>query len=114
MAKIELEPIAIVRSPRDAVRDDDWGGLESQIVLDPRFEADALDGIEQFSHAEILFFFDRVDPQKIVAGARHPRNNPDWPAVGVFAQRGEARPNPCRRTHVRIVWRAGWRLLFVG
>jgi tRNA (Thr-GGU) A37 N-methylase len=33
-----------------------------------RFEADALDGIDQFSHAEILFFFDRVDPAKIVAG----------------------------------------------
>ena len=62
MAKIELEPIAVVRSPRDEVHDDEWGGLESQIVLDERFEADALDGIEHFSHAEILFFFDRVDP----------------------------------------------------
>ena len=68
MARIELEPIAVVRSTRDEVRDDDWGGLESQIVLDARFEVGALDGIEQFSHAEVLFFFDRVDPEKIVVG----------------------------------------------
>jgi hypothetical protein len=44
MAKIELEPIGVVRSPRGDVRDDEWGGLQAQIVLDPRFEADALDG----------------------------------------------------------------------
>jgi tRNA (adenine37-N6)-methyltransferase len=107
VAKLELEPIAIVRSPRAEVRDDDWGGLEAEIVLDPRFEADALDGIDQFSHAEILFFFDRVDPAKIVAGARHPRNNREWPAVGIFAQRGKARPNRIGSTIVRVVGREG-------
>jgi tRNA (adenine37-N6)-methyltransferase len=107
MAKIELEPIAVVRSPRAEVRDDEWGGLESEIVLDPRFAADALEGIEQFSHAEILFFFDRVDPDKIVAGARHPRNNRAWPAVGIFAQRGKARPNRIGSTIARIVRREG-------
>ena len=26
-------------------------------------------------------------------GARHPRNREDWPLVGIFAQRAEARPN---------------------
>src|SRR2546422_11603524 len=93
MPKIELEPIAVVRSPRTEVRDDDWGGLESQIVLDPRLEADALDGIEQFSHAEVLFFFDRVDPGKIVAGGRPPRDKPDRPAGGGFPPRGGGRPN---------------------
>ena len=107
MAKVELEPIAVVRSPRADVRDDDWGGLEAEIVLDARFAPDALDGIEQFSHAEIVFFFDRVDPAKIVAGARHPRNNRDWPAVGIFAQRGKARPNRIGSTIVRILRREG-------
>ena len=37
--------------------------------------------------------FDRVDPEAVVVGARHPRNNPDWPAVGIFAQRAKGRPN---------------------
>jgi tRNA-Thr(GGU) m(6)t(6)A37 methyltransferase TsaA len=113
MARIELEPIGVVRSPREAVRDDEWGGLESEIALDERFAADALDGIEQFSHAEILFFFDRVDPGKIVAGARHPRNNRAWPAVGIFAQRGKARPNRIGSTIVRILRRDG-RSLYVA
>jgi tRNA (adenine37-N6)-methyltransferase len=113
MGAIEVEPIAIVRTARTEVRDDDWGGLESQIVLDARFAPDALDGIDQFSHAEILFFFDRVDPGKIVAGARHPRNNRDWPAVGIFAQRGKARPNRIGSTIVRIVRREG-RVLHVA
>src|SRR3989442_13258060 len=107
MPKIELEPIAVVRSPRTEVRDDDWGGLESQIVLDPRLEADALDGIEQFSHAEVLFFFDRVDPGKIVAGARHPRKQPGWPAVGGFAPRGKAGPDRIRPPHGPIGRRDG-------
>lgn len=36
---------------------------------------------------------DRVDPNKIESSARHPRNRPDWPLVGIFAQRGKNRPN---------------------
>jgi tRNA-Thr(GGU) m(6)t(6)A37 methyltransferase TsaA len=113
VSKIELEPIGIVRSPRAEVRDDEWGGMQARIELDPRFEASALDGIEQFSHAEVLFFFDRVDPDRIVAGARHPRNNRAWPAVGIFAQRGKARPNRIGSTIVRIVRRDG-RVLHVA
>lgn len=107
MATIELEPIGVVRSPRGEVRDDEWGGSEAEIVLDARFDADALDGIEEFSHAEVLFFFDRVDPAAIVPGARHPRNNRAWPAVGIFAQRAKGRPNRIGSTIVRIVRRAG-------
>ncbi|WP_373281984.1 TrmO family methyltransferase domain-containing protein [Nocardia veterana] len=53
-------------------------------------------------------FFDRVDDSDIHPGARHPRGNPEWPRVGIFAQRGKARPDRigvrgvpagcCRRT----------------
>ena len=35
----------------------------------------------------------KVDPAKIETGARHPRERMDWPLVGIFAQRGKARPN---------------------
>lgn len=111
--QIEIEPIGVVRSARAEVRDDEWGGTECEIVLSDRFEADALAGIEDFSHAEILFFFDRVDPDKIVAGARHPRNNRAWPAVGIFAQRGKNRPNRIGSTIVRVIRRDG-RVLRVG
>jgi tRNA-Thr(GGU) m(6)t(6)A37 methyltransferase TsaA len=111
--KIEVEPIGHVRGPRKEPRDDDWGGSEARIVLDDRFPTDALEGLEDFSHAEILFFFDRVDPAGITTGARHPRDDPAWPAVGIFAQRGRGRPNRIGSTIVRILRREG-RILHVA
>lgn len=105
--RFELEPIGRVEARRSEAIDDDWGGSESAIVLDARFEPDALAGLEDFSHVEVLFVFDRVEPAKIVSGARHPRNNPDWPAVGIFAQRGKNRPNRLGSTICRILGREG-------
>jgi tRNA-Thr(GGU) m(6)t(6)A37 methyltransferase TsaA len=111
MAKFEIEPIGRVEAARKEAIDDDWGGSESAIVLDPRFEEDALAGLESFSHVEVLFVFDRVDPATIVSGARHPRNNRAWPAIGIFAQRGKNRPNRLGSTICRIVRRDGRRLV---
>ena len=111
MPKFEIEAIGRVEATRKQAIDDDWGGTESAILLDPRFEEDALAGLESFSHVEVLFVFDRVDPAKIVSGARHPRNNKDWPAVGIFAQRGKNRPNRLGSTICRVVRREGRRLV---
>jgi tRNA (Thr-GGU) A37 N-methylase len=105
--KVELEPIGRVETARQEVKDDFWGGVEARIVLDQRFDPVALDGIEAFSHAEIVFLFDRVPAVKIELGARRPRNNPDWPAVGIFAQRGKNRPNRIGTTICRILGRDG-------
>ncbi len=104
---IELEPIGTVRASRQAAEDDFWGGSEAHVVLADGIEPEALQGLEAFSHVEVLFFFDRVAPEKIVRGARHPRNNPDWPAVGIFAQRGKNRPNRLGSTICRILGREG-------
>jgi tRNA (adenine37-N6)-methyltransferase len=91
--KIELQPIGHVEAVRPHAEDDFWGGEEARIALAPGFAAEALQGLAEFSHVEVLFYFHQVDPAKIVAGARHPRNNTQWPAVGIFAQRGKNRPN---------------------
>jgi len=107
---IAIESIGRVEARRKHASDDYWGGSHACIVLDERFPIDALEGLEQFSHAEVLFYFDRADPQKVVYGARHPRNNPDWPAIGIFAQRGKNRPNRIGSTIVRIDRREGRRL----
>jgi tRNA (Thr-GGU) A37 N-methylase len=109
--RLDIEAIGRVEAARSEAVDDDWGGSESSILLDERFSADALAGLESFSHVEVLFFFDRVDPAKIVAGARHPRNNRDWPAVGIFAQRGKNRPNRIGSTICRVVRVDGPRLV---
>jgi len=97
----------MVQPSRKTAEDDYWGGDEARIVLDERVGEDALRGIEDFSHAEIIFCFDRVEEAKILTGARYPRNNPDWPAVGIFAQRGKNRPNRIGSTICRILRREG-------
>jgi len=104
---ITLQPIGIVRNSRQEIEDDHWGGIVSEIVLDESLSEENLWGIEEFSHAEVIFYFHQVDDEKIVTGARHPRNNPAWPRVGIFAQRGKNRPNRIGLAAVRIISREG-------
>ncbi len=115
MHTILLEPIGVVRSSRSAVVDDDWDAVATRIELDPdRFTPDALAGLDSFSHVEVLFHMDQVDPARIVTGARHPRNQTHWPAVGIFAQRGKNRPNQLGLTICRVVRVAGLTLELTG
>lgn len=98
----EIQPIDFVRSNRKIAEDDYWGKTRSFIRLVDGFEPAALQGLGDFSHVEIIFLFDRVDPSKIMTGARHPRSNQDWPKIGIFAQRGKNRPNRLGSTICRI------------
>jgi tRNA (adenine37-N6)-methyltransferase len=111
---IGMSPIATVKNTRKEVEDDNWGDVISTIELDSAFSEEALLQIESFSHAEIFYYFDRVEDSKIETGARHPRNNQDWPKVGIFAQRGKNRPNRLGATIVRIVKREGRNLMVKG
>lgn len=104
---MDFAPIAFIRASRAVAEDDFWGGSVARIELAEGFDEAALQGLEAFSHAEVIFVFDQVDPAKIVTGARHPRNNPEWPKVGIFAQRGKNRPNRIGSTVVRILKRKG-------
>jgi tRNA (adenine37-N6)-methyltransferase len=88
-----VRAIGRVSSSRDAPIDDDWDAVTAAITVDGRFGVEAVAGLAEFSHIEVLFVFDRVDPDDVHTGARHPRGNPDWPEVGVFAQRVKNRPN---------------------
>ena len=91
---VVLTPVGHVRGGRGEALDDDWGASRARIELDPAvFTPDALAGLEDFSHLEVIFAFDRVPDEKIEFGARHPRGRKDWPLVGIFAQRGKNRPN---------------------
>lgn len=91
---MELQPIGYVTSPRTQAIDDDWEEITSTITLDAqRFTPAALAGLEDFSHVEVVYLFDRVDPERVQTGDRHPRANTEWPKVGIFAQRAKNRPN---------------------
>lgn len=89
-----MQPIGHVRGGRDEAVDDDWGPVTSRIELDGGIlDGSAVDGLDGFSHVEVLYVFDRVDPSAVCTGARHPRGNTDWPSVGILAQRAKDRPN---------------------
>jgi tRNA-Thr(GGU) m(6)t(6)A37 methyltransferase TsaA len=111
---ITLQPIGVVRCGRIDIVDDFWGGVPAVIELASELPEDSLDGLDEFSHAEIIYVFNRVLETMIVAGARHPRNNSSWPRVGIFAQRAKGRPNRLGATIVRIMGRDGRRLIVEG
>lgn len=104
--EISLKPIAIVKNPRTDLSDDYWGNVISEIELLEDVPADSFDGIEEFSHLEILFFFNQSDKSKIVFNG-HPRGNKNWPRVGIFAQRKKDRPNSIGLTIVELLERKG-------
>ena len=99
----DIQAVGYVSAPRPHAEDDFWGGEEASITLTAPFTAEALAGLADFSHVEVLFLFHEVEDSKIVAGARHPRNNKAWPAVGIFAQRGKNRPNRIGSTICRVL-----------
>lgn len=104
---IELQPIATVQTSRIEIADDNWGNVISEIVLDARFPEEAFEGIDQFSHIEVIFFFDKVSESDISTSARHPRSNVNWPKTGIFAQRGKNRPNRLGLCTAKLLSRSG-------
>jgi tRNA-Thr(GGU) m(6)t(6)A37 methyltransferase TsaA len=111
---ITLEPVAFVRGGRSEPRDDGWDAEVARIELAVGFDAEALDGLETFSHVEIVFLFDHVDPARVERGSRHPRGNKEWPKVGIFAQRAKDRPNRLGVSVAKIVSREGKTLTVAG
>lgn len=103
---IILHPVAFVKNTRTDLSDDYWGSVVSEIELTDNIPADAFNGIDEFSHLEIIFHFDKSDKSKIVFSG-HPRGNKNWPHVGIFAQRKKDRPNALGLTIVEMVKREG-------
>jgi tRNA (adenine37-N6)-methyltransferase len=112
---IELQPIGRVEGGRRVPDDDGWDAEVCDLVLDgDRFEPSALAGLAEFSHVEVVFHFHLVDESSVVTGARHPRGRDDWPAVGIFAQRGRVRPNRLGVSVARLVAVDGLRVTVRG
>ena len=109
-----IAPIAFVRGGRAAVGDDNWGTVQASIDLVDGLGPEALFGLADFSHIEVVFQFDQVSDSKIETGARHPRGNTDWPLVGIFAQRGKNRPNRIGLCTCRVIGVEGTRVTVEG
>jgi tRNA (adenine37-N6)-methyltransferase len=99
-----LRPIGTVLGGREEWVEDDWYGVTATIRLDAsRFGPGAVQGLDTFSHLEVVFLFDRVDPAKIRTDPRPARGNPQWPPVGVFAGHGPFRPNRLGVSRCRLL-----------
>jgi tRNA-Thr(GGU) m(6)t(6)A37 methyltransferase TsaA len=94
LTAISMTPVGVVHSTRKELSDDNWLREQASIELDEKqFSPDALAGLSDFSHVEIVFYMSQADPAQVERGSRRPRDNAAWPSVGVFAQRGKDRPN---------------------
>lgn len=89
-----------------------WEAREALIEIDSDW-AEALQGIEGFSHIWLLWWLDRRDapPGALLV---HPEGRPEVPLVGIFATRSPHRPNPLAMTAVRLLERQGRRLRVRG
>jgi len=100
---ITLGTVGIVQNTRTDPGDTDhWGDVISAILIDERFPEDCLQGLEEFSHVEVLYHFHQAQ-ERPDYHARPPRGRSDLPAVGVFADRGPRRPNRIGATVCRVL-----------
>ena len=90
--EIIIQPIGFVKNIRNAPTDDHWESIVSEIELTDNIPSAALLNIAEFSHLEIIYLFNQVNPVDIVFSGR-PRGNPNYPEVGIFGQRKKDRPN---------------------
>jgi tRNA (Thr-GGU) A37 N-methylase len=94
MPSFEITPIGTVWNDRtDVQHTDNWGAVRSTITIDERFGEACLQGLEGFSHVEVLFIFDQFPELDDYREPRPYRGRSDLPSVGVFAGRGPRRPN---------------------
>ena len=97
--KLELETIGVIHTPyKEKFAVPRQPGLVSaakaQLILSPPFdEADALRGIEQFSHVWLIFAFHETMDKGWNPTVRPPRLGGNE-RLGVFATRSTFRPNP--------------------
>lgn len=89
---IEVPVVATVIGGHTGRLDDFKGGVESIIRLAPEYPVETLQGIEEFSHLQVTWFFNEGSPDDVALHARAPRDNPNWPATGTFVHHNHRRP----------------------
>ncbi|MEQ4304644.1 SAM-dependent methyltransferase [Plantactinospora sp. B6F1] len=115
MPSFEITPIGTVRNDRTEVQHTDhWGAVRSTIIIDERFGDACLQGLEGFSHVDVLFIFDRFPEHDDFREPRPSRGRTDLPPVGIFAGRAPRRPNRIGVTCCAIESVRGRELTVVG
>jgi tRNA (adenine37-N6)-methyltransferase len=91
-----MMPIGTVRNEVKTPIVKGWGKVASDY-------AEALDGLEDFSHALVIFWMDQAGPPKSLKD--HVQGRQELPVAGLFARRAPSRPNPIRVSAVSILSR---------
>jgi len=99
--KIDVKPIGYVKTEAVGKEVRDRSHV-SQIVFRKEL-AEALEGIQGFSHIFILFWLHRIGEKERGTMKVHPRGREDMPLLGVFATRTPHRPNPIGLTRVKLL-----------
>ena len=108
MMDMTLKAIGIVRNEvkqKPQQRPFGWEKVCSDIVVKSNL-TEALDGLEDFSHVEVLCWMHQADNEKLPMKV-HPMGNQALPLVGRFATRSPNRPNPIGKTTVILLERRG-------
>ncbi len=96
---ISIRPVGIVRNKEKGQHFGGWSKTVSDIVVNKRLTP-ALDGLEDYSHAVIVYWMHEVKKHVI---KHHPQGTA--PLVGIFACRCQGRPNPIGVSAVKILKR---------
>ncbi|MDJ1486329.1 SAM-dependent methyltransferase [Cytophagaceae bacterium YF14B1] len=104
--EIKIHSVAIVKNTRKTPTDDYWEGVVSEIELADHIPTEAFDQISDFSHLEIIYYFNQVEDSDIVFSGR-PRGNPAYPLVGIYGQRKKDRPNAIGLATVELLEHKG-------
>jgi tRNA-Thr(GGU) m(6)t(6)A37 methyltransferase TsaA len=84
------------------------------VEIDPAWSS-ALEGIEEFSHIWVVWWFDLSPAGRDLDSLQvRPEGRKEMPLRGVFATRSPRRPNPIAMTPVRLLAREGTRLQVEG
>ncbi|WP_268805642.1 TrmO family methyltransferase domain-containing protein [Marinactinospora thermotolerans] len=60
-------------------------------------------GLDEFSHIQVVWHFSRGSEADVHLGARHPRGNTAWPQTGTFVHRNHRRPARIAVSHPRLL-----------
>ena len=100
--ELTVRPIGqvVTGRPRGS-QGDQWEDQPSEIQVAPSW-AEALDGLDEFSHIWIVWWLDGFD-EPPTSQLVHPEGRTELPEVGLFATRSPHRPNPIAMTAVRLL-----------
>ena len=103
---IDIRPIGFVRDPEGAAKDRSGRGVTA-IAIRPEL-AYGLDGIEDYSHVQVIYWLHRIAAAERAELKQYPHHGrKEYPMVGVFALRCPGRPNLIGLSVAEVVRRDG-------